>query len=89
MASGHMWTRRAALVTTLPWAKMPHPTKADLAARDRILGWAAELAKDRDPVIQKAISRWLRDLGKHDAHRALTFLDQHGTELTPAARKEA
>ncbi|GGG76014.1 DNA alkylation repair protein [Salipiger pallidus] len=89
VTSDHMWTRRAALVATLPWAKLPHPSDADFATRDRILGWAAELAPDRDRFIQKAVSWWLRDLGKHDAPRAMAFLDQHGTKLTPAARKDA
>lgn len=41
--SDHMWTRRAALVSTLPWTKQNHPKPEDLAARDRILGWAARL----------------------------------------------
>ena len=36
-----MWVRRAALVATLPWSKLTHPTAADLAVRERVLGWAA------------------------------------------------
>ena len=35
IASEHMWTRRAALVSTLPWTKQNHPKPAELAARDR------------------------------------------------------
>ena len=41
--SPHMWTRRAALVMTLPWTRMVHPKPADLAIRERVLGWAARL----------------------------------------------
>jgi 3-methyladenine DNA glycosylase AlkD len=44
----HLWTRRAALVFTLPWAK----EKRD---PERMLGWAARLADDRQWFIQKAI----------------------------------
>ncbi|MCB2124713.1 MAG: DNA alkylation repair protein [Rhodobacteraceae bacterium] len=85
----HLWTRRAALVITLPWTKQNHPTAADLAARDRVLGWAAAYADDRDWFIQKAVAWWLRDLSKHDADRARAFLADHGARLKPFARKEA
>lgn len=85
----HVWTRRAALVITLPWAKMPHPKPADLDIRDRVLGWAATYVPDRDWFIQKAIAWWIRDLSKHDADRARAFLDAHGAALKPFARREA
>ncbi len=87
--SGHMWTRRAALVITLPWARQSHPGPDDLARRDRILGWAAGYVPDRDWFIQKAIAWWLRDLSKHDAPRVQHFLAEHGATLKPFARKEA
>src|SRR5690606_33073902 len=64
--SPHMWTRRAALVITLPWTKQNFPKPRDLAIRDRVLGWAATYADDRDWFIQKAVAWWLRDLSKHD-----------------------
>ena len=60
----NMWTRRAALVMTLPWTKQNFPKPADLAIRDRVLGWAAQLVTDKDWFIQKAIAWWLRDLGQ-------------------------
>ncbi len=84
-----MWVRRAALVMTLPWTKQNHPTDADRAIRDRILGWAATLAPDRDWFIQKSIAWWLRDLSRHDPGRVRTFLDAHGQTLRSFARKEA
>ncbi len=87
--SDHMWTRRAALVATLPWTKQNHPKPDDLARRDRILGWAATYVPDRDWFIQKAIAWWLRELSKHDAPRVLAFLDQHGDAMKPFARREA
>ncbi|MGE4326120.1 MAG: DNA alkylation repair protein [Pseudodonghicola sp.] len=87
--SDHMWTRRAALVSTLPWTKQNHPKPEELAARDRILGWAAGYVDDRDWFIQKAIAWWLRDLSKHDPERARDFLAEHGARLKPFARREA
>jgi 3-methyladenine DNA glycosylase AlkD len=85
----NMWTRRAALVITLPWTRQNHPTPEDEAMRDRVLGWCATYADDRDWFIQKAIAWWLRDLAKHDPARTRAFLDQHGPRLKPFARKEA
>jgi len=87
--SDHLWTRRAALVATLPWTKQNHPKPDDLVRRDRILGWAAGYVPDRNWFIQKAIAWWLRDLSKHDAARVRDFLDQHGAAMKPFARKEA
>ena len=87
--SDHMWTRRAALVATLPWAKLPNPKAADDTARDRILGWAATYVADRDWFIQKSVGWWLRDLSKHAPERTRTFLDGPGATLKAFARKEA
>ncbi len=87
--SDHMWTRRAALVITLPWTKQNHPKPDDLARRDRILGWAATYVPDRDWFIQKAIAWWLRDLSKHDPERTRDFLTSYGDRMKPFARKEA
>jgi 3-methyladenine DNA glycosylase AlkD len=87
--SDHMWTRRAALVATLPWTKQNHPKPEDLARRDRILGWAAGYVADPDWFIQKAVAWWLRDLSKHDAPRVQAFLAEHGPAMKPFARKEA
>ena len=87
--SDHMWTRRAALVATLPWAKLPNPKAADDAARDRILGWAATYVADRDWFIQKSVGWWLRDLSKHAPDRTRTFLGGPGATLKAFARKEA
>ncbi|MGR3803605.1 DNA alkylation repair protein [Marinibacterium profundimaris] len=88
-ASDHMWTRRAALVITLPWTKQNHPKPEELAARDRVLGWAAGYVDDRDWFIQKAVGWWLRDLSKHDPSRVRSFLDENGGRMKAFARKEA
>jgi 3-methyladenine DNA glycosylase AlkD len=87
--SPQMWTRRAALVMTLPWTKQNFPKEQDLAIRARVLGWCAQMAVDRDWFIQKAIAWWVRDLSKHDAEAAREFLATHGEALKPFARKEA
>jgi 3-methyladenine DNA glycosylase AlkD len=87
--SPDMWTRRAALVMTLPWTKQNHPTAQDLAIRDRILGWAAGYVPDRDWFIQKAVAWWLRELSRHDAPRTRDFLAAHGPQMKPWAAKEA
>ncbi|MFN6925545.1 MAG: DNA alkylation repair protein [Tabrizicola sp.] len=89
IVSPHMWTRRAALVMTLPWTRQNFPKAADLAIRDRVLGWCASLAEDPDWFIQKAVAWWLRDLSKHDAERTRSFLAIHGAGLKSFARKEA
>ena len=89
VASGNMWTRRAALVVTLPYAKMNFPKDQDLAIREQALGWAADFVADRDWFIQKAVAWWVRDLSKHDAARARAFLEGPGAGLKAFARKEA
>ena len=87
--SDHMWSRRAALVITLPWAKMNFLKPQDLEIRERVLGWAASYVTDPDWFIQKAVGWWLRDLSKHDADRVRAFLAEHGEAMKAFARKEA
>ena len=88
-SSGHMWTRRAALVIMLPWTRQRHPKPEDTAIRERVLGWAAGYVDDPDWFIQKAVAWWLRDLSKRDPGRVRAFLDQHGAQMKPFARREA
>ena len=88
-ASPHMWSRRAALVMTLPWTRMVHPKPADLAIRERVLGWASGYVPDRDWFIQKAVAWWLRDLSKRDPDRVRAFLAEHGAAMKPFAAREA
>lgn len=87
--SPNLWTRRAALVITLPWAKMNNPKAEDLAIRERVLGWAEGYVPDRDWFIQKAVAWWLRDLSKRDPGRVRDFLNGPGAGLKAFARKEA
>jgi 3-methyladenine DNA glycosylase AlkD len=87
--SPHLWTKRAALVITLPLAKLPFPKPAETAARARVLEWAARYVSDRDWFIQKAVAWWLRDLSKHEPDAARAFLAEHGPAMKAFARKEA
>lgn len=88
-ASENIWTRRAALVMTLPWTRLPHPKAQDLAVRERVLGWAETYVPDRNPFMQKAVAWWLRDLSRRDPARVRAFLDGPGAALTKGARREA
>ncbi|WIV51691.1 DNA alkylation repair protein [Marivivens sp. LCG002] len=87
--SPHMWSRRAVLVMTLPWTKITHPKPEEIAARERILSWAAGYVDDREWFIQKAIGWWLRDLGKRDPERVKAFIADYGPRMKAFARKEA
>lgn len=87
--SDHLWTKRAALVMTLPWTKSNHPDAREQAERERILGWAASYVDDRDWFIQKAIAWWIRSLSRHDPARARDFLAAHGPAMKAFARKDA
>ncbi|ATX66723.1 DNA alkylation repair protein [Roseinatronobacter bogoriensis] len=87
--SANMWTRRAALVMTLPWARLPHPKAEDLAVRDRVLIWAEGYVPDRDRFIQKAIGWWLRELSRRDPDRVVQFVEGPGAALTKGAKIEA
>ncbi|MBV7409426.1 DNA alkylation repair protein [Maritimibacter sp. DP1N21-5] len=87
--SDSMWTRRAALVATLPWTKQNFPKPEDLAIRDRVLGWAEGYVDDQEWFIQKAVAWWLRDLSRHDMSRVHDFLEKNGSKMKGFARKEA
>ncbi|SLN41087.1 DNA alkylation repair protein [Roseisalinus antarcticus] len=88
-ASEHIWTRRAALVMTLPWTRTRDAKPRELAERERILGWAAGYVTDPDWFIQKTVGWWLRELSKRDPDRVREFLDTHGAAMKPFARREA
>ncbi len=87
--SENMWSRRAALVATLPFTKQNFPKAFELDIRDRVLGWAALYCDDKDWFIQKAVAWWLRDLSKHDPLRVESFLAMNGERMKRFARKEA
>ena len=83
------WTRRAAMVVTLPWTRIAHPKPADLAVRERVLGWAAGYVRDPEWFIQKSVAWWLRDLSRRDPARVRAFMAENGRWMKPFARREA
>lgn len=87
--SPHLWTRRAALVFSLPLTRLNHPKPSETLARQRVLTWAADYSPDPEWFIQKAIAWWLRDLSKHAPELTRAFLEAHGSKLRAFARKEA
>ncbi|MGB0798800.1 MAG: DNA alkylation repair protein [Planktomarina sp.] len=87
--SDHMWTKRAAMVITLPWTKIRNPKSDDLEAQERILGWAAEYVPDHTWFIQKSISWWLRELSRKNPGRVAQFIAIHGDQMRASARKDA
>lgn len=87
--SEHHWTRRAAMVATLPWTKQNNPKPQELEIRERVLGWAGTYVNDPEWFIQKSVAWWLRDLSKHDPERVRAFMKEHGKVMKPFARKEA
>ncbi|MBF9058217.1 DNA alkylation repair protein [Rhodobacterales bacterium HKCCSP123] len=89
ITADHMWTRRAALVFSLPFTNSRHPAPTEAAARTRILGWCERLAPDRDWFIQKAVAWWLRELSKREPDTVRDWLAAHGPTLKPFAAKEA
>ena len=88
-AAEDLWTKRAALVATLPWCKQRHPSDAERQQRTRILGWVEGYVPDDRWFIQKAIAWWLRDLSKREPERVRAFLQEHGSRMKPFAMKEA
>lgn len=83
------WVRRAAMVVTLPLAKLNNLKPQEAEARERVLGWAAGYVQDPEWFIQKSVAWWLRDLSKHDPDRVRAFMAENGRHMKPFARKEA
>ena len=83
------WIRRAAMIVTLPLAKLNYLKPTEAEARERVLGWAAAYVQDTEWFIQKSVAWWLRDLSKHDPDRVRAFMAANGRHMKPFARKEA
>ncbi|MFO6465986.1 DNA alkylation repair protein [Jannaschia sp. KMU-145] len=73
VAAANPWTRRTVLTATAHLAKANHPSEAERAARERVLGWAAALRTDTRPVIAQAVESWMRDLARRDPDRVAAF----------------
>ncbi len=84
----NVFVRRAALIATLPWAKMNHPSDADLITRERVLGWIATYTVDKGPSLQRAVALWLRSLSKHAKPRTIEFMEEYGPQMQAHTVKE-
>lgn len=82
--SSNPFQRRAALMGTLPWAKMNNPKPADLEIRERVLEWASHLADDSNGAVRQAVETWLRDLAKRAPERVAEWRKER--EQVVAAR---
>jgi 3-methyladenine DNA glycosylase AlkD len=71
--ASNVWARRSVFSATAGFAKLAHPSDAEMAVRERVLGHAQAMAEEKRPVIRQAIDGWLRDLSKHDPARVEAF----------------
>ena len=87
--SPHMWTRRAALMITLPWTKHRNPKPHNLAIREQVLCWIASYTDDQDTLIQRSVAWWLSELSRKNPERVRLFMKEHGHKMRNFARKDA
>ncbi len=71
--SENMWERRTAIVATSYFIR-----QGDL---DDTFAIAEILIDDDQDLIHKAVGGWIRECGKKDPDRHLTFLDQHASHM--------
>jgi 3-methyladenine DNA glycosylase AlkD len=83
--SSNPWLRRAALMTTLPWAKMNNPKPEDVDIRERVLDWALHLADDSNGAVRQAIETWLRDLAKRAPERVAEWRKDRAADVAGAS----
>lgn len=71
--SRNMWGRRTAIVSTFYFIR-----KGEIDDTFKI---AEMLLNDKEDLIHKAAGGWLREAGKKDPKRLLSFLDQHAATM--------
>ena len=79
--STNLWERRTAIVSTAYFIR-----HGDVEDTFRI---AEMLLTDDHDLIHKATGGWLREAGKRDRRRLLTFLDQHAATMPRTALRYA
>lgn len=83
--SKDMWWRRTALVSTVPLNNRTRGGKGDAA---RTLVICRMLLADREPLIVKALSWALRELGKRLPREVEKFLREYESDLAPLVKRE-
>ena len=83
--SADRWWRRAALVSTVPLNSRAHGGSGDAG---RTLRVCRILARDRDPMVTKALSWALRELAKRDPGAVRGFLAERSGALAALVRRE-
>jgi len=83
------WVRRAAMVVSLPYARIAHPKPADIAIREQVLTWAGDYVRDPEWFIQKSVAWWLRELSRRHPERVRSFMAENGRHMKNFARREA
>jgi 3-methyladenine DNA glycosylase AlkD len=71
--SENLWQRRTAIVATSYFIRE--------GVLDDAFAIAELLLDDDEDLIHKAVGGWLREAGKKDRPRLLTFLDEHAAEM--------
>ncbi len=71
--SKNIWERRTAIVSTYYFIR-----QGDVADTFKI---AEMLVNDKHDLIHKAVGGWVREAGKKDPQRLLSFLDQHAATM--------
>jgi 3-methyladenine DNA glycosylase AlkD len=79
--SKNMWERRTAIVSTYYFIR-----QGDLDDTFKI---AEILAHDEEDLIQKAVGGWIREAGKKDPTKLLSFLDTYAATLPRTALRYA
>jgi 3-methyladenine DNA glycosylase AlkD len=79
--SANPWERRTAMVSTYYFIR-----QGDLDDTFRI---GELLAQDPHELVQKAVGSWLREAGKKDPDRLISFLEAHAATMPRAALRAA
>lgn len=86
--SPNLWTRRAALVSTVPLNLPARGATAPDGEAGKTLAVCEQLVGDHEDMIVKAMSWALRELARRDRAAVVAFLGRHGDRLAARVRRE-
>lgn len=81
--NGHMWKRRASLISHLPSIRAHRPSV------EMLYRTCEHLASEKDFFIRKAIGWTLRELAEHDLNSMISIYSRLDSKLSGIARREA